>query len=350
MLLNQINLINFRNFKNLTIDFGPDVNVFYGANGIGKTSFLEAIYYAILGKSFRSSDSDNLINYEANSLQIILHFSDYENKKHLLGISKEKNKHSIIHLDSQNKKSHLEIARNLPIQIFTAKDYKFFESRDFRIQVFNYGLFHMEQQFAFYWKRLNLILKNRNQLLKEKAPYDLIKIWNDELVKVAENIDFLRQEYIKILTPYFVETVQKIFPDKNVSLRYYKGFSDNFDEELKTNWEKDKILATTTSGPHKADLEIISDNYNIKDTFSRGQQKVILYCLKIAQSLILKNKCLFLFDDITSELDENNCAKILNMVNNLNSQVFITAIAKSSIFPEIFAKREIIFFNTSSSI
>ena len=54
MKINHIELKNFRNYKDCSVDFAPFINIFIGKNAQGKTNLLEAIYILSLSKSFKT--------------------------------------------------------------------------------------------------------------------------------------------------------------------------------------------------------------------------------------------------------------------------------------------------------
>ena len=121
------------------------------------------------------------------------------------------------------------------------------------------------------------------------------------------------------------------------TLSYYKGWdrketAKSLETILSDSYAQDLIRQFTQYGAHQADLIVQSDDFKAKSHLSRGQQKIILFALKLAQAKLIAGTCLFLCDDLASELDPEHIGRLLELMLNSEGQYFITAISADSLF------------------
>jgi|APSaa5957512535_1039671.scaffolds.fasta_scaffold106489_2 DNA replication and repair protein RecF len=120
-------------------------------------------------------------------------------------------------------------------------------------------------------------------------------------------------------------------------MEYTRGWVNGVEliDLLKKNYEQDKRFGITNHGPHRADLKIKSNGLPAQDIFSRGQQKLFICMLKLAQGILFSTKhntpCIYLVDDITSELDQNFLTQFLDQPMSLKAQTFMTSIYEKDV-------------------
>ncbi|MEQ3512373.1 DNA replication/repair protein RecF [Pseudoalteromonas phenolica] len=338
MSLNHISLNHFRNIEALSFQPSADINIIYGANGSGKTSLLEAIYFLSHGKSFRTNKQKLLIHYEQDACIV------HAKKQHLnlsipVGISKNKQGETQLKIQGQASRKISELAQLLPVQVITPESYElFFGGPKERRRFLDLGVFHVEQSFFNAWRQFNKILKQRNALLKSR-PHNYaeqIKFWDVEFVKVADQINIARKAYIERFNAYFFDKIVGQIPIfSGLELRYDAGWKEDLASTLKANFERDVKLGYTSKGPHKADFSFYINGHSIENIFSRGQLKLLLYALKITQNTLIetetKKQSILLIDDLPSELGEETMTSVAELLKLCQSQLFITAITAESI-------------------
>jgi DNA replication and repair protein RecF len=195
----------------------------------------------------------------------------------------------------------------------------------------------VEPNFFSIWQRFQQILKQRNAALQQQVPMNQMKIWNLELIDVSYEITGLRERYLQQLTPLVTELMEKLLSLDGLSIGFYPGWDHrvNLDLILSNSFARDSKLAYTQYGPQRADLLIRLNGNPVHELLSRGEQKLLACALQLAQGLLLKkwiNKsCVYLFDDLFAELDpiRQNC--LMQLLHNLDAQVFITAIEETLI-------------------
>lgn len=328
----HLQISDFRNLRIATLQPSPHFNIFYGQNGAGKTSILEAIYYLSFGRSFRTSNSSRLIHKDSQQFSL---FSQLQSANNIIPIGIERNALTgrRIHLNGDNIRTIAPVAELLPIQLISTDSYRFFhDGPKIRRQFMNWGLFHVEPRFFPLWQQLLLLLKQRNAALKARASIAELSVWNDELIDLSEQINQIRKEYIVLLQPVLENLIRTVLNKFSLKIDYSPGWSstNTYAEALKQSYFKDQALGYTSVGPHRADMQLLLEGQPAGEILSQGQQKLASYALYLAQGQLvrtLSNKSpLYLIDDLPSELDQEKRFCIASILKELNAQVFITGI------------------------
>ncbi|MDX1811130.1 MAG: DNA replication/repair protein RecF [Gammaproteobacteria bacterium] len=330
MKLSSISISNVRNINHLDIEFGQRFNIFYGENGAGKSSILEAIYLLSTGKSFRSHQIKKIISHEASEITLFARVEDDEGIQSALGFRKSASD-SEIRINGENTKSIAELAVRLPVLITTQDSHKLIDAGpQWRRQFLDWGLFHVKHEFHTIWKNYRKLLKQRNTALSQQASAEEIAIWDISLVETGIKYDQLRQAFIHEFTPYFIEFSRYLLGENEYNLEYSRGWPKAYDyaEAMARNLDNDRNYRRTEYGPHRADLRLMFNSQNSRDTASRGQQKLLVYALNLALIAYLQDtkgiKTLMLLDDLGSELDPNHANQLLSLLWERFSQVCIT--------------------------
>lgn len=331
MSLTHLEINSFRNLSHFTFSPSPGFNFFYGENGTGKTSLLEAIFHLSAGRSFRTHLYREVIQNGEDSFRVVGKVNDK-----FLGIERYRSGDLTVKFDQEEVKSVSRLAEVLPVQLIDPNTHLLVTGgpRN-RRQFMDWGAFHSDETFLKYWKRLNRALKQRNAALKQKS--DDAKIWHKELVESSQYIDFIRKNYINRFIDRF-NLLQKEQDFPTIFVGYYSGWDNEFsyEEVLENSFQRDMHYGITHYGPHRADLRItLDDNHSAAEHLSRGQQKRVVSTMKIAQAMLLNDenhkKSLFLVDDLPSELDESNKQFIMNNLREMNCQVFITGVEQTAL-------------------
>jgi DNA replication and repair protein RecF len=323
MYLKTLKASNFRNLKSVSVDLSSDLNIIYGDNAAGKSSFLEAVTFLISARSFRSSKQATFTNYNAESFELFGELSD-STRLGVRYINKEKQKS--LRLNGESIRSLVEIVNLYPVQSLSPESYHLVDSGpNERRKFLDWLLFHVEHSYQKLWSKFNRTLKQRNELLRQGRAFDkqVFEIWNHNYIKVATELDNFRTNIAKQLSQTLSEVLLELGIEfgEVIKLNYYAGYTGILEERLEQALERDKINGTTQYGPHKADLKMSLNGALVKDILSRGQKKVLINSLFLAQTRLLKEQThkdsLFVIDDFSSELDESNQ---MSLVKALSSQ------------------------------
>jgi DNA replication and repair protein RecF len=244
-------------------------------------------------------------------------------------------------LDQKEVSTLSELVKALPVQLINADTFLLIEGGPMvRRQFLDWGVFHVKHGFVDAWRRAQKCLKQRNAALKQfqkGLAYDRarIRMWDKELSDAAKTIDISRAEYIKELIPLFFRMLRRLSVDvPDLSFQYKRGWRDG--DELSTvlletaNTERDFRYATSTIGPHRANLEIMAGKQLAADVLSRGQKKIVVSAMKLAQGqYFMENtgrQCVFLIDDLPSELDDVHRNAFCALLDEMKCQVFMTTV------------------------
>ncbi|MGQ3889125.1 DNA replication/repair protein RecF [Legionella sp. CNM-1927-20] len=336
MKLNDIQITNLRNILSAKVNLHSHLNFITGKNGSGKTSFLEAIYLLASGHSFRSREISALVSHEQNSLIVFANTIDNQ----YVSIQKSLRSPTIARINGQPCLTSSELAFFLPCQVIYQDIFQIIDAGPaVRRSLLDWGLFHVEHPYHTIWKDYRRALKQRNTLLKQRAANTALIPWNKVLSALAEQLDNYRQAYFVKLVQAFKIILHEL-TEVECLLNYYKGWdkrSEGKDLEavLAASYDIDLARAQTHYGAHQADLIITSNDIKVKHFLSRGQQKMVLFALKFAQTALLKTNCIHLIDDFTSELDEEHLQSLLKYIVKSNNQFFITLRKGSKIIAEL---------------
>lgn len=354
----RLDITGLRNLKPVTLSLSPRVNIFSGNNGSGKTSILEAIYLLSLARSFRSHKINTVINYQANDCTIFAKIKKTEHIAHQLGINRNKQGDLQIRLDGQNIRTAIQLADILPLQIINPDSFRLLEgSPKLRRQFIDWGVFHSEPKFLIAWQRVQKSLKQRNSWLRQtNKNFDELIVWNKELCEASEEVDHYRKDYIKQLMPIFEKILYDLVDIKGFSLNYYRGWDKEakLEQVLNNSIDRDLQLGHTQAGSQRADLRLKLSGYNAVDVLSRGQQKLVVCALKIAQGYLLntikKEQVIYLIDDLASELDEKHSNLLCQLLDDLHCQVFITCVENGNLSDNWKPQTEISMFHVEHGI
>ena len=336
MAISQLQITGVRNLLPVTLHASPRINILYGDNGSGKTSVLEAIHLLAMARSFRSTRLQPMIQYEQNNCTVFAQIDHTDGSQSNLGVSRDRQSELRIRIDGQNARSAAQLAQLLPLQLINPDSFRLLEGAPkMRRQFLDWGVFHVEHQFISAWQRLQTSLKQRNSCLRHGImDRSVIAAWDNELCIASNEIDQLRRAYITKLKLVFEQTLAKLLDLPGLTLSYFRGWdkTSELQEVLNKNFDRDRALGYTQAGPQRADLRVRVDKHNAVDILSRGQQKLVICALRIAQGHLLsqarRNECIYLVDDLPSELDEQHRLALCQLLDDLECQVFITCVDK----------------------
>ena len=334
MILKQLNAINFRSYKDLSINLSEGLVYFCGENAAGKSTILEAIQFTLSGKSFRTNNNNDLIQKEQNFLRTLCVF---ENNKQI-SATKEKDSSSI-HKNIDNK--HLknkQLALEYPVCLVESDNFFFTKANPEKKRHFlNKNMFYVEQNYSQIMQSFKKIHTNRNLALKNNNK-DEVNVWTKQLIEIERIISRKNEEIVSLINEKLSNS--KVLSDfysknkwlKTVKVQYDRGYSFNmnFCDVLHANASKDLIMKRTIDGPHKRSFKIDSEELDLEAGLSRGQQKLLSIIFYLIQREIIFEHTniapLLLIDDISSELDKENLDLMLKYLNKNTMQSLVTLI------------------------
>ncbi len=312
----------------------PGLTIFEGDNGAGKSSVLEAISLIASGRSFRTNKM-SLVTQKGED-QFVIHGELSPLLK--VGLNHIKSsKSNRVKVDGRIATSLSELTKLYPTQVICPESYHLIDSGPGERRKFlDWILFHVEHSYHDVWRKFNRVLKQRNALLRQhgsRARIADFKFWDSQLNEHAETINQSRKNIMALLETYLSQVLDSMRVDffKDLVSHYYSGYGEDLETKLSESFLSDRERGYTQYGPHKADLRIKIGSHMARDILSRGQKKVLINALYLAQTMLLKQRTdkdsLFIIDDFTSELDlANQQALLTALMAQKNTQIVISCL------------------------
>ncbi|RCT55111.1 DNA replication/repair protein RecF [Winogradskyella sp. KYW1333] len=336
MNLNTLSLVNYKNFESQVFDFDSKINCFVGANGIGKTNALDAIYHLAFGKSYFNPVALQNIKHGEEFFVIDGSFTKNERKEKIV-VSLKRGQKKVIKRNGKAYEKFSEHIGFIPLVIISPADRNLIiEGSDTRRKFIDSVISQSDKSYLSALISYNKVLSQRNALLKYFAlnstfNSDTLAVYNEQMTGYGNEIFKKRDEFLKIFIPIFLQRYNAISLSKeSINLKYKSDlFQNDLNELLDQNLNKDKALQYTSVGIHKDDLIFLIDGFPIKKFGSQGQQKSFLIALKLAQFDFIKQQSgvspILLLDDIFDKLDENRVSQIISLVDDDHfGQIFIS--------------------------
>ena len=338
MAFSRIELRNFRCFDSLTIDISSKSNLFYGKNGCGKTSILESIYVASCGRSFRTSNLESLVKKGCNFFKIKA-FDDATGS--IIELNKTKSR--AINIKINNSLVTIsELARTFPSFSIDSKTFFYNDNApDYRRKHLDRVLFIASPDYAKNWFGYFRGLKQRNAALKI-GDISQAKAYDETLINYGQKLNYLRKNLILEVTKIYLDFVKileqhnkraQLFSEIDIYLK--SGFDDELGlrESFIKSESADLRRKSTILGPHKADVIFESKGLLLKDTFSRGEQKMLSILWSLSQNIYLekffKLTPILLLDDLSSELDTEMLDCFLPIIKYIENRFIFSNIVDS---------------------
>ncbi|RYZ98842.1 MAG: DNA replication/repair protein RecF, partial [Proteobacteria bacterium] len=340
-------------YRSLSLTLSPDITVFTGRNGIGKTTILEAIALLGSGRSFRSArnldfvqkkEEAAVIKGEASNSGLI---SDLE-----VRIYPQSKK---IFVDNKLAKSAKQLIDLLPTIVFSPADHRIIEgdSTD-RKQFLNRAAINVDWEYQEDLNNYNKALQQRNRILKDQgeaiassgrsALIDTLAIWDEQLVHHGSRLIARRNFYLSDLKPFLNIEYGKISQSSDQCDLAYQPFGEEnepvpcdteaeiknyFAQRLRDSLRRDCFSGSSQVGPHKDEIQLTLNGNKVKFYGSQGEKRTCALALRLGELALFRAKLrrmpILLFDDVSSELDSVRRQSLVQLLQEEKTQVLITA-------------------------
>jgi DNA replication and repair protein RecF len=343
--LRRLRLRNHRNYAELDLSPGPNVNVFIGANGQGKTNLLEAVAMLALSSSPRARRESELVGPVGPGSRIEAEVDSGALTRELaisLDVEGERTRR-VIEVDGARRRA-FDLPGNFRVTLFWPDDLGLVKAGpELRRRFMNQMLVQVEPGYARALAGLRRVLEQRNSLLKKIAAgeggEETLDAWNEELVRVSTEIVDARAKATRELQPVAARCHRQIAAGERLEIRYL-GPPENLAQAVQNSLAEDLRRGSTSIGPHRDDLLVLLDGQEARSFASQGQQRTAVVSLKLAEAALLENRAgerpVLLLDDVLSELDGERRAALLNEVAT-GGQVVITSVEAGPFPPELIA-------------
>ena len=348
MIIQELTLRNFRNYEDTVLTPHEGVNLFFGANGSGKTNLLEAIHYCALGKSHRITGDQSVVRIgESFAVCGVSVLSAGVRREIEVRLVPNEINRKVILLDQKQIRRFSDMMGCLQCVIFSPEDLGLIREGpsmrrrylDMMISQVNRGYFIALQQYRSGLEQRNALLKNMRTNPRDGAA--MLEVFEQAMAAPAATIVAARKKVIGLLSALAAETYRSISgrDGEEFQASYHSAFreSGNVEEDfikiLRENREEDLRLGVTTAGPHRDDLNLSLNKKNMKVYASQGQIRTAALSLKLAQMKALRQMSgeapVLLLDDVMSELDKDRRMRLVREISDY--QTFITCTDESDL-------------------
>lgn len=338
MRCGKARLIEIRNFEDIYIEPAEKMTILTGKNGTGKTNLMESIYFASVGKSFRTGNDEELIRIGKDEGTILLDFTirgvTHEIK---IKLSRNKGKKILINETATKKRDLMGMFRTV---LFTPDELQLIKGApQNRRRFIDVEISQVSPRYYEEILRYSRAVQQRNATFKEAKFHGFtadVDIWDMQIARGAAYIVRKRMETIGKMNE-IVSSMESLLTDKkeSLSVKYMKSGNqeDRFDEEwylekLALCREEDSHFCHTSIGPHRDDLIFLMNGIDISSYGSQGQQRTAILAMKLAELEFIKRETgeypLLLLDDVGSELDEERRNALFSYLIKKEIQTILT--------------------------
>lgn len=333
MIFSSVEIDQFRNLRHVSLTCSPGLNLIFGENASGKTSLLEALYFLGRARSFRTRQVRELIGDGAAAFRLVARMSSgAEGRSIPVGIERSL-RTMTIRIDGTDAPSLADLALQVPVLLLNPNSHRLLEEGpQQRRRFMDWGLFHQDPGFLPVWRRFTTALRHRNAALRQGADNRSIDAWDGELIRTAEVLEKFRQAFCSALETTLTPLVAATLGAQPVTVDYRRGWAQEQElaAVLHQGRDQDRRQGHTRYGPQRADFSIRLDGRIATEHLSRGQQKLLVIALVLAQAQLYRqhrdNPCVLLIDDLPAELDNTHRQRVMHCLAKLDSQLFVTAI------------------------
>ncbi|MCR5348738.1 MAG: DNA replication and repair protein RecF [Bacilli bacterium] len=334
MILRRLILKDFRSYPNLDLEFGEGKNLILGNNASGKTNLAEAIHFLSLAKSWRTQEEGSLIRLGCPMASVRAFVEEGILRREILIEITPQGKR--IFVNGKPARRLGELSKVVNVLLFAPEDVRLFQGPPLaRRNFLDIGLSKRSNDYLTLIARQNSLLKSRNALLKDGArDKALLEVITDQLIDVQEPIVRYRTMYVTSLNavlPKLLGALRGVNAPCSLLYRSFVKDDGSFKERAKKAYsdalEGDILHKGTSVGVQREDFSVRLSGKDIREFGSQGENRMVALALKLSPFFLVEEaekKPICVLDDVTSELDADNVARLLSVLDGLG-QSFLTA-------------------------
>lgn len=336
MIIESIELKNYRNYDKLHMDFSHGTNILYGDNAQGKTNILEAIYVCATTKSHRGSKDKEIIQFDRDESHIKLNVRKRD-VPYRIDMHLKKNRAKGVAVNGVPIKKASELFGIVNVVFFSPEDLNLIKNGPAeRRRFIDLELCQLNRLYVHSLVQYNKIVTQRNKLLKDimfRPDYEeTLDIWDMQLVQYGREVIRCRDAFVSQLNDLVGPIHRQLSGEKeSLHISYEPNVTvDMFEDTLRKSRPSDLKQRTTLTGPHRDDLSFIINDIDIRRYGSQGQQRTAALSLKLAEIELVKKTVndypILLLDDVLSELDGSRQNHLLSGINHIQTMITCTGL------------------------
>ncbi|MCB7319390.1 DNA replication/repair protein RecF [Lacrimispora sp. 210928-DFI.3.58] len=336
MIIESIELKNYRNYEELHMELNQGTNILYGDNAQGKTNVLESVYVCCTSKSHKSAKDRDIIRFgeEEAHLRLQIRKGDVPCR---IDVHLKKNKPKGIAINGIPIRKASELFGVANVVFFSPEDLNIIKNGPSeRRRFIDMELCQLNKLYVHSLVQYNRALLQRNKLLKEltfRPEYEeTLDVWDMQLVHYGKEVISLRRSFISQLNDIIRGIHDKLSGQKEELLILYDPDTEekDFAEALRRNRIQDMKQKTTLTGPHRDDISFIVNGIDIRRFGSQGQQRTAALSLKLSELELVKSLSrddpVLLLDDVLSELDGSRQNQLLSAICDIQTMITCTGL------------------------
>ncbi len=340
MFVKTLDLLNFRNYEELSVSLDPGTNIFFGSNAQGKTNILEAIYLAGTTKSHRGSKDRDMIRIGQDESHIRM-TADRRGNEYRIDVHLKKGRGKGYAVGGIPLKKASDLYGIASIVFFSPEDLGIIKNGpSARRRFLDLLLCGIDR---IYFSDLTLYMRalnQRNALLKEMFAgssdrTDELSVWDEQLISAGLRIIERRKSFIGGFCEIAAEKHAQLTGGNELLRIVYEPdvSGEDFADRLFQARSTDLRIKSTSIGPHRDDLAIYANGMDLRPYGSQGQQRTAALSMKLAEiSTVLSEKNempVLLLDDVLSELDRDRQEALLSSIENTQTLITCTGMDES---------------------
>lgn len=344
MVIENLELHDFRNIQEATISPCPGINILLGENAQGKTNLMEAVWLCTGSRSFRGSRENQMIRFGAEVFRVEMAFRDRERLQNIRYSGGDRRRKIL--LNGAPVRQPSQLSGIFPAVVFDPTGLDIVRDGPAeRRQFLDNAISQLKPAYAKYLSQYQAVLEQRNALLRDPERYrqfaDTFDVWDLQLAKLGTALSIYRTDYLKKLQPAAAEIYggftgyaesfsmgyeSTVYgPEESLEI-YSDQLIEQYRLTLLDSREVDRKMRCTTKGVHRDDLALSINGLPVRSFGSRGQQRSCAVALRLGEARLYRGITgetpVILLDDVMSELDQGRQDYILNQIQGF--QVLIT--------------------------
>ncbi len=336
MIIEYLELSDFRNYEEVHIDLSPNTNIFFGDNAQGKTNILEAVFLTGTTKSHKGSHDSDIISF-GKEYGVIRALFNKNGVDYKIGIQLRRDKRKAISINNTSIKKAADLLGIVNVVLFSPEDMSIIKSGpEKRRRFIDMTLCQVDKEYLFALSSYNKIVNQRNKLLKNYDKRidisDTLDIWDDQLINYGNKVINKRERFVYDIKNIIKDIHCNLTGKEDIlNIDYKKNVKEEeYKERLKRNRERDIIFKNTSIGPHRDDIDFNIKGIDVKKFGSQGQQRTVALSLKLSEIEIIKKAVddtpILLLDDVLSELDLNRQKYLLETLGDTQTLITCTGL------------------------
>lgn len=334
MIVTELELVDFRNYRSASFILDPGVTAIIGRNGQGKTNLAEALGFLATLDSFRGAPDEAVIRVGADEAIVRAHVRDGEREIQIeMAISRSGRNRVLI--NRQRAQRWRDLLGVMRVTVFSPDDLAVVkEGPGERRRLMDATLTALAVKYDPLRLEMDKVIRQRNSLLKQingrldDAAELTLDVWDQRFAALGDQFGLARATLIARISPMVAEAYEQLAGGPTpVELRYEPAWRrSGLLAALTTSRTDDVRRASSTVGPHRDDVELSINGMPARTQASQGEQRTLALAVRLAAHRLIADRVgstpLLVLDDVLSELDPERCAALLGHLPS--GQVIIT--------------------------